>query len=82
MLIILGHYVFRHEIIACHGAGTEDGTQNYPFCLNIDVTGSGTENPTGTLATDFYHEDDPGILFNPYQTLTTYAMPGPTLWTG
>ncbi|TVY88650.1 Endoglucanase, partial [Lachnellula willkommii] len=44
-----GHYVFRHETIACHGASTLGGAQNYPFCLNIDVTGSGTENPTGTL---------------------------------
>ncbi|TVY56901.1 Endoglucanase-7 [Lachnellula cervina] len=77
-----GHYVFRHETIACHGASTLGGAQNYPFCLNIDVTGSGTENPTGTLGVDLYKETDPGIYFNPYVTLTNYTIPGPALWTG
>jgi len=77
-----GHYVFRHEIIALHGASTLDGAQNYPFCLNIDVTGSGTAKPTGALATTFYSETDPGIYFNPYTTLTNYTIPGPALWTG
>jgi len=77
-----GHYVFRHEIIACHGATSLDGAQNYPFCLNIDVTGSGTANPTGTLGVNLYKETDPGIYFNPYVTLTNYTIPGPALWTG
>ena len=27
-----GKYVFRHEIIALHGAGSENGAQNYPQC--------------------------------------------------
>ncbi|TVY41616.1 Endoglucanase [Lachnellula subtilissima] len=77
-----GHYVFRHETIACHGASTLGGAQNYPFCLNIDVTGSGTANPEGTLGVDLYNENDPGIYFNPYVTLTNYTIPGPALWTG
>ncbi|PQE28702.1 glycosyl hydrolase family 61 protein [Rutstroemia sp. NJR-2017a WRK4] len=77
-----GHYVFRHEIIALHGATTLNGAQNYPFCLNIDVTGSGTANPTGTLATNLYKSTDPGIYFNPYVTLKNYTIPGPALWTG
>ncbi|TGO13547.1 hypothetical protein BTUL_0068g00560 [Botrytis tulipae] len=77
-----GHYVFRHEIIALHGATTANGAQNYPFCVNIDVTGSGTANPTGVAATSFYKATDPGILFNPYVTLSSYSMPGPALWTG
>jgi len=77
-----GHYVFRHEIIALHGATTLDGAQNYPFCVNIDVTGSGTANPTGALATTFYTQTDPGIYFNPYTTLANYTIPGPALWTG
>ncbi|RAL67007.1 hypothetical protein DID88_007787 [Monilinia fructigena] len=80
--LVAGHYVFRHEIIALHGATTLDGAQNYPFCVNIDVTGSGTANPTGVLATSFYKQADPGIYFNPYVTLTNYTIPGPALWTG
>lgn len=30
-----GNYVFRHEIIALHGAQSENGAQNYPQCVNI-----------------------------------------------
>lgn len=32
-----GKYVFRHEIIALHGAQSVNGAQNYPQCLNIEV---------------------------------------------
>ncbi|KAI0156361.1 glycosyl hydrolase family 61-domain-containing protein [Xylariaceae sp. FL1272] len=77
-----GNYVFRHEIIALHGASSLDGAQNYPLCFNIAITGSGTDEPVGTLGTDLYKEDDPGIYFNPYTTITDYTIPGPSLYTG
>lgn len=77
-----GNYVFRHEIIAMHGAGSANGAQNYPQCLNIAITGSGTDKPEGTLGTKLYTPTDPGILFNPYTTLTSYTIPGPPLYSG
>ncbi|ORY58808.1 glycosyl hydrolase family 61-domain-containing protein [Pseudomassariella vexata] len=77
-----GKYVFRHEIIAMHGAGSENGAQNYPQCSNIEITGSGTDSPEGTLGTALYTSTDPGILFNPYTTLTEYTIPGPALYSG
>lgn len=77
-----GSYVLRHEIIALHSAGSIDGAQNYPQCVNLEVTGSGTDTPSGELATAFYKETDPGIEINIYQTLTTYDIPGPTLYSG
>ncbi|KAK7749248.1 hypothetical protein SLS62_008327 [Diatrype stigma] len=77
-----GSYVFRHEIIALHGAGSENGAQNYPQCFNIDIDGSGTELPEGTLGTALYTPTDPGILFNPYQAFTSYEIPGPALMAG
>lgn len=77
-----GNYVFRHEIIALHGAGSENGAQNYPQCFNIAITGSGTDSPSGTLGTALYSADDAGILFNPYTTITSYTIPGPALYTG
>lgn len=49
-----GDYVFRHEIIAMHGAGSENGAQNYPFCMNIAITGGGSDSPSGTLGTALY----------------------------
>lgn len=77
-----GNYVFRHEIIAVHGAETLGGAQNYPQCVNIAITGGGSASPTGTLGEDLYHETDPGIYFNPYTTITNYTIPGPALMAG
>lgn len=77
-----GKYVLRHEIIALHSAGQKDGAQNYPQCINLEITGSGTDSPVGTLGTALYKEDDPGILINIYTSLSTYTIPGPTLYSG
>ncbi|KAH6847729.1 glycoside hydrolase family 61 protein [Chaetomium sp. MPI-CAGE-AT-0009] len=77
-----GNYVFRHEIIALHGAGSLNGAQNYPQCFNIQITGSGTANPEGVLGTELYKNTDPGIHFNPYTTITDYKIPGPALFSG
>lgn len=75
-----GQYVFRHEIIALHGAQSANGAQNYPQCMNIEITGSGTDNPEGVLGTKLYTANEPGILFNPYTTITSYTIPGPALY--
>lgn len=77
-----GNYVFRHEIIALHGATSLDGAQNYPQCVNIQVTGGGSASPDGTLGEALYSETDPGIYFNPYATLSNYTIPGPALMSG
>ncbi|KAJ5537834.1 endoglucanase-4 precursor [Penicillium frequentans] len=79
--IAAGEYVLRHEIIALHGAEDLDGAQNYPQCINLNVTGSGTATPSGTLGEDLYKDTDPGIYVDIWATLTTYDIPGPTLYT-
>ncbi|EFQ31130.1 glycosyl hydrolase family 61 [Colletotrichum graminicola] len=75
-----GNYVLRHEIIAMHAAGTPNGAQNYPQCVNVEITGSGTANPEGTLGTELYKATDSGIQFNPYTTISEYTIPGPALF--
>ncbi|KAK1968599.1 family 61 glycosyl hydrolase [Colletotrichum sublineola] len=75
-----GNYVLRHEIIAMHAAGTLNGAQNYPQCVNVEITGSGTANPEGTLGTELYKATDAGIQFNPYTTISEYIIPGPALF--
>jgi len=77
-----GNYVLRHEIIALHSAGNADGAQNYPQCINLEVTGSGTDVPVGTLGEALYTETDPGILVNIYTTGLTYTIPGPAIYSG
>jgi cellulase len=74
-------YVLRHEIIALHGASAVDGAQNYPQCVNLNVTGGGTREVTGgKSATQFYGREDKGVVFNVYGGATTYPFPGPELW--
>ncbi|PVH98479.1 lytic polysaccharide monooxygenase, partial [Periconia macrospinosa] len=77
-----GKYVFRHEIIALHSANNANGAQNYPQCVNIEVTGSGTASPKGTLGSALYTAQDKGILFNPYGGSIDYTIPGPALMAG
>ncbi|CAG8952224.1 hypothetical protein HYFRA_00000964 [Hymenoscyphus fraxineus] len=72
-----GQYVLRHEIIALFGAGNQLGAQHYPQCFNLDITGSGTELPAGTKATEFYKVDDPNILVDLNKSPVTYpVIPG------
>lgn len=64
-----GNYVFRHEIIAIYGK------QHYPSCINIEITGDGTDEPEGVIGTELYHEgDSTGAEEN-------YNIPGPPLYT-
>jgi lytic cellulose monooxygenase (C1-hydroxylating) len=77
-----GNYVIRHEIIALHAAGAPGGAQCYPFCINLAVTGTGSATPSGVSVETFYTPSDLGILVNIYQTLSTYIIPGPTVWSG
>jgi lytic cellulose monooxygenase (C1-hydroxylating) len=78
-----GNYVLRHEIIALHSANNPQGAQNYPQCINLQVTSSGTVNPAGIPATKFYKETDPGIFVNIYYpALENYTIPGPPVFDG
>ncbi|KXX76576.1 Polysaccharide monooxygenase Cel61a [Madurella mycetomatis] len=77
-----GNYVLRHEIIALHGASSPNGAQAYPQCINLRVTGGGSNSPSGVAGTSLYSANDPGILFNPYSGSVNYPVPGPALIAG
>lgn len=81
-----GNYVLRHELLALHSASSVGGAQFYPVCLNLEITGDGTEFPTATETVKFpgaYSATDPGIEINIYYpTPTSYDIPGPTVWSG
>ncbi|KFX94667.1 hypothetical protein O988_06164 [Pseudogymnoascus sp. VKM F-3808] len=80
--LVAGNYVLRHEIVALHGAYAEGGAQFYPQCINLEVTGGGSDNPAGVVGTELYKSDDPGVLYNIYndEASPTYIIPGPPLW--
>ena len=78
-----GNYVLRHEIIALHGARSENGAQLYMQCLNLKVSGSGSvAPPTGVAGSALYTKSEPGIIYDLYSGATTYPIPGPAVWTG
>ena len=78
-----GKYVLRHETIALHSAGNAGGAQAYPQCINIQVSGSGSNSlSSGTVGTSLYKADDAGILINIYQNLQSYKIPGPAVMAG
>ena len=75
-----GNYVLRHEIIALHSAYDPNGAQNYPQCINLVVTGKGTDDlSSGTPGESLYNAEEPGILINIYQDVN-YIIPGPPLY--
>jgi len=74
-----GQYLLRAELIALHAANEEGGAQFYMECAQINVSGgSGSETPATVSIPGTYSATDPGILINIYETLTSYAIPGPT----
>lgn len=76
-----GNYVLRHEIIGLHSGGQLNGAQNYPQCINIEVTGGGSAAPEGVSATTFYTPEDPGILYDIYSSVGDgYPIPGPAVF--
>ncbi|KAL2826323.1 glycosyl hydrolase family 61-domain-containing protein [Aspergillus cavernicola] len=77
-----GNYVLRHELIALHGASSEGGAQLYPQCFSLQITGSGTDEPAGVLGTELYTATEAGILVDIYNSIDSYTVPGPTLYSG
>ncbi|OTB00530.1 glycoside hydrolase family 61 protein [Hypoxylon sp. CI-4A] len=73
-----GGYVLRHELLGLHMAH-EGITEFYPQCINIEVSGSGTQLPDGVRAAEMYHSGDPGVAVDIWVNLQSYQIPGPAL---
>jgi cellulase len=82
--IATGNYFVRHETIALHSASTVGGAQVYPFCLNLAITSSGSDNPAGINAETIYNENSPSLVYDIYVAppLPAYTPPGPALYSG
>ncbi|KAF3046317.1 hypothetical protein E8E11_008941 [Didymella keratinophila] len=78
-----GNYLVRHELLALHQALNP---QFYAECAQIQVTGSGSAQPSGDYLANipgYASQNDPGIMVNTYaDKSTTYTPPGPKVWTG
>jgi cellulase len=77
-----GQYLLRAEIIALHAASSEYGAQFYMECAQINVVGgTGASSPATVSFPGAYSQTDPGILINIYETITSYDIPGPDVFT-
>ncbi|KAL8343093.1 hypothetical protein RB598_004443 [Gaeumannomyces tritici] len=75
-----GNYVLRHEIIALHAAGQQNGAQAYPQCLNLKIRSGGSKKLSGgTPGRSLYSATHPGIIFNLYGQFSSYPIPGPSV---
>ncbi|PPQ89046.1 hypothetical protein CVT25_006716 [Psilocybe cyanescens] len=73
-----GNYLVRAEVIALHVASSLGGAQFYVSCYQINISGSGSAKPPTVKFPGAYSANDPGILVNIHQSLSTYIIPGPT----
>ncbi|KAF9457389.1 glycosyl hydrolase family 61-domain-containing protein [Collybia nuda] len=78
--IASGQYLLRHEMIALHGAGSYPGAQFYMECAQLEITGGGSTSPATVNFPGAYSGSDPGIKINIYQTLSSYTIPGPPVF--
>ncbi|KAL8403503.1 hypothetical protein RB594_008675 [Gaeumannomyces avenae] len=75
-----GNYVLRHEIIALHAAGQQNGAQAYPQCLNLKIRSGGSNKLSGgTPGRSLYSATHPGIIFSLYGQFSSYPIPGPSV---
>ena len=77
-----GSYVLRNEALAYQRAMVEkpgSGLQNYPQCINLQVTGSGTDDlgSAGTVGTSLYRVGHLGLPVNIYKNPDKVLIPGP-----
>ncbi|KIJ64532.1 carbohydrate-binding module family 1 protein [Hydnomerulius pinastri MD-312] len=75
-----GQYLLRMELIALHGAESYPGAQFYMECAQLQITGGGSTQPATVSFPGAYKGSDPGITINIYQTLSSYTIPGPDVF--
>ena|ERR1700733_6378554 len=68
-----GIYVIRTELLALHGNALSpmkntlvSGPESYPYCFNVEITGSGTAVPDGVTFPGGYKTDEIGLSFAPH----------------
>ncbi|KAI0822021.1 glycosyl hydrolase family 61-domain-containing protein [Trametes gibbosa] len=78
--IAAGQYLLRVEMIALHAASSYPGAQLYMECAQVQITGGGSTKPATVSFPGAYSGTDPGIKINIYQKLSSYTIPGPSVF--
>ncbi|KAI0688896.1 glycosyl hydrolase family 61-domain-containing protein [Earliella scabrosa] len=78
--IAAGQYLLRVELIALHGAQSYPGAQFYMECAQIQISGGGSNQPATVNFPGAYSGSDPGVRINIYQPLSSYKIPGPSVF--
>ncbi|KAH9846115.1 glycosyl hydrolase family 61-domain-containing protein [Lenzites betulinus] len=75
-----GSYLLRVEMIALHAASSYPGAQFYMECAQLQITGGGSTQPATVSFPGAYAGSNPGITINIYQKLSSYTIPGPSVF--
>lgn len=80
-----GNYVLRNEALAYQRAMVEKpgaGLQHYPQCINLQVTGSGSDDlgSAGTVGTSLYRVGHLGLPVNIFKNPDKVLIPGPDFY--
>lgn len=75
-----GNYLLRGEILALHNAYDVNGVQPYIGCVELTISGSGSSSPAGVAFPGYYSPSSPGLVINIYNPISSYPIPGPTLY--
>ncbi|KAI1759781.1 lytic polysaccharide monooxygenase [Hypoxylon sp. FL1150] len=74
-----GQYILRHEVMGLHRADKGEA-EFYPQCINLQISGSGSQQPDGQSATRMYSSEDPGVHVDIWDSdVESYIIPGPPL---
>ncbi|KAE8349546.1 glycosyl hydrolase family 61-domain-containing protein [Aspergillus coremiiformis] len=77
-----GEYLLRPEIIALHEGNRQNGAQFYMECVQVKVSGGSKTLPAGVSIPGAYTATDKGVLFDIYNSFSSYPIPGPPVWNG
>ncbi|KAH6905790.1 glycosyl hydrolase family 61-domain-containing protein [Coprinopsis sp. MPI-PUGE-AT-0042] len=77
-----GEYLLRAETISLHFADQWQewfgGTQHYPGCFQISISGNGTAKPPARRISAIYNlYEEPGLKWDIYSDYNAYPIPGP-----
>ncbi|KAH8114758.1 glycosyl hydrolase family 61-domain-containing protein [Phellopilus nigrolimitatus] len=75
-----GQYLLRHEVIALHAATSYPGAQFYMECAQLQITGGGSTEPSTVSFPGAYSGELLCITIDIYQTLPSYTIPGPPVF--
>ncbi|KAG6916440.1 hypothetical protein DXG01_006768 [Tephrocybe rancida] len=78
--VIQCSYSVCFDDAALHAAQSYPGAQFYMECAQLQITGGGSTSPATVSFPGAYKGTDPGVTVNIYNGITSYTIPGPSVF--